>query len=88
MTRCPACAGEVRDRAAILPPYSPDLNPLEVRFAKLRALLRTAGRRTVEGLWHMVGGVSGLISATEYPTYFRQGGCPATYIIMKTAPRG
>jgi hypothetical protein len=38
-----------------LPPYSPDLNPLEVWFAKLRALLRTASRRTVEGFWDTVG---------------------------------
>jgi transposase len=40
-----------------LPPYSPDLNPIELAFAKLKALLRKAGRRTVEGLWELLGQV-------------------------------
>ena len=35
-----------------LPPYSPDFNPIENAFAKLKALLRKAGERSVEGLWH------------------------------------
>jgi len=61
-----------------LPPYGPDLHPLEVWFAKLRALLRTAGWRTVEGFWDTVGVCLALISATECPTYFRHCGCPAT----------
>ena len=34
-----------------LPPYSPDFNPIENAFAKLKALLRKAAERTVEGLW-------------------------------------
>ena len=34
-----------------LPPYSPDLNPIEQFFAKRKALLRTAGARTKEALW-------------------------------------
>jgi transposase len=38
-----------------LPPYSPDFNPIENAFAKLKALLRKAAERTVEGLWAAIG---------------------------------
>jgi transposase len=38
-----------------LPPYSPDLNPIEQVFAKLEALPRTAPTRTVDPLWHAIG---------------------------------
>jgi transposase len=38
-----------------LPPYSPDLNPIEQAFTKLKALLRTAARRTVAALWRAIG---------------------------------
>ena len=38
-----------------LPPYSPDLNPIEQAFAKLKALLRKAAPRTVESLWTVIG---------------------------------
>jgi len=50
-----------------LPLYSPDLNPIELWFAKLKALLRTARRRTVEELWD-----------TECRNYFRHCGYAAT----------
>ncbi len=39
-----------------LPPYSVDFNPVENAFAKLRALLRQAAERTVDGLWSAIGG--------------------------------
>lgn len=38
-----------------LPPYSPDLNPIEQVFSKLKAQLRAASERTVEGLWKTLG---------------------------------
>lgn len=38
-----------------LPAYSPDFNPIEQAFSKLKALLRKAGERTVEGLWRLLG---------------------------------
>ena len=38
-----------------LPPYSPDLNPIELAFAKLKALRRAAARRTVDALWQAIG---------------------------------
>ena len=43
-------------RLLLLPPYSPDLNPIEQLFAKLKALLRKAAARTVETLWTAVAG--------------------------------
>jgi hypothetical protein len=42
-------------RLFYLPPYSPDLNPIEQAFAKLKALLRTAAARTVQALRHTIG---------------------------------
>ena len=41
-------------RLAFLPPYSPDFNPIEMAFAKLKALLRKAAERTVNGLWSAI----------------------------------
>lgn len=41
-------------RLLYLPPYSPDFNPIEQIFAKLKALLRTAAARTVPDLWHAI----------------------------------
>ena len=41
-----------------LPPYSPDFNPIENAFAKLKALLRKAAERTVEGLWTAIANSS------------------------------
>lgn len=38
-----------------LSPYSPDFNPIEMAFSKLKALLRKAAERTVEGLWLAIG---------------------------------
>jgi len=61
-----------------LPPYSPDLNPIELAFSKLKGLLRKAGRRTVEGLWSFLGGALDLFSAQECRNYFRHCGYPAT----------
>jgi len=42
-------------RLLYLPPYSPDLNPIENAFSKLKALLRKAAERTVDGLWNRIG---------------------------------
>ncbi len=45
-----------------LPPYSPDLNPIEMAFAKLKALIRRAAARTYDDLWHAVGHVCDLFT--------------------------
>jgi transposase len=48
-----------------LPPYSPDFNPIENAFAKLKALLRKAAERTVAGLWAAIGRLVDLITPAE-----------------------
>ena len=45
-------------RLLYLPPYSPDLNPIELAFAKFKALLRSAAARTVDLLWHTIGHIA------------------------------
>jgi len=60
-----------------LPPYSPDFNPIELWFAKLKALLRAARRRSVEELWTTVGECLRLFTATECRNYFRHCGYSA-----------
>lgn len=49
-----------------LPPYSPDFNPIENAFAKLKAYLRKAAARTMEGLWTVIG------KGPLYPTRMRK----------------
>jgi len=53
-----------------LPPYSPDFNPIEKKFAKLKALLRKAAQRTVDGLWTTIGRLSDTFTTTECANYF------------------
>jgi transposase len=60
-----------------LPPYSPDFNPIENAFAKLKALLRKAAERTVEGLWNAVGNLIDLFTPTECKNFFAAAGYDA-----------
>jgi transposase len=53
-----------------LPPYSPDFNPIENAFAKLKALLRKAAERTVEGLWSAIGRALDAFPLGECANYF------------------
>lgn len=53
-----------------LPPYSPDLNPIEKFFSKLKALLRKAGARTVSALWDEIGTLLGTLTTEECTNYF------------------
>jgi transposase len=57
-----------------LPPYSPDLNPIEQVFAKLKALLRKADPRTVEDLWQRIGELLERFTPGECAAYFRNAG--------------
>ena len=60
------------------PPYSPDLNPIELAFSKLKRLLRKAAERTVEGLWAALGRLLDRFSPQECANYFRHRGYTAT----------
>ena len=57
-----------------LPPYSPDLNPIEMLFAKLKALFRKADRRTVEEAWREIGCLLDHFNPTECAAYRRHAG--------------
>ncbi len=57
-----------------LPPYSPDLNPIEQMFAKLKALLRKAAVRTIDKLWDKIGELLDCFSANECANYMRNSG--------------
>jgi transposase len=61
-----------------LPPYSPDLNPIEMAFAKLKALLRKAAVRTRDTLWDKIGEVLAAFSAQECANYFQHVGYAST----------
>ena len=57
-----------------LPPYSPDLNPIEQVFAKLKAILRKVGARTVDDLWRAIGNALDEFSPTECRNYLVNAG--------------
>ena len=57
-----------------LPPYSPDFNPIENAFAKLKALLRKAAERTIEGLWKEIGRLLETFTPSECANYFAAAG--------------
>ncbi len=57
-----------------LPPYSPDFNPIENAFSKLKALLRKAAERTVENLWRLIGDLIETFSTQECANYFSAAG--------------
>jgi transposase len=61
-----------------LPPYSPDLNPIEQFFAKLKALLRKAAERSVEALWTEIGNILNTVTPDECNNYLRSAGYVAT----------
>ncbi len=57
-----------------LPPYSPDFNPIEQAFAKLKALMRKAAARTREALWSKVGEILDDFTPDECANYFTAAG--------------
>ena len=65
-------------RLLYLPPYSPDFNPIENAFAKLKALLRKAAERTVEGLWTTIGKLLDAFTPQECRNYLAAAGYDAT----------
>jgi transposase len=61
-----------------LPPYSPDLNPSEKFFSRIKALLPRAAARTVDALWEQVGAVLERFSPQECNNYFMSSGYVST----------
>jgi transposase len=71
----------IREKGAhllFLPPYSPDLNPIEQLFAKLKHLMRKAEERTHEATWRTVGQLLDLVSSTECANYLKNSGYAST----------
>jgi transposase len=67
----------IRDRGAwllFLPPYSPDLNPIEMAFSKLKARLRATAARTIDDLWKAIGNICALFLPKECSNYFTAAG--------------
>jgi len=61
-------------RLIFLPPYSPDLNPIEQVFAKLKMLLRRTAARTIEDTWKGIGNLLSAFSPAECANYLRNSG--------------
>lgn len=72
-----AAEAAIRARGAwmlFLPPYSPDLNPIEMAFSKLKENLRATAARTIDDLWKAIGSICKLFSANECSNYFSAAG--------------
>ena len=79
--KSPVAEKAVRDKGAwmlFLPPYSPDLNPIEMAFAKLKAHLRAMAMRTIDELWKAIGKICDLFSPKECENYFKAAGYGVT----------
>jgi transposase len=61
-----------------LPPYSPDLNPIEQMFAKMKTLLRKADARGVDDTWRRIGALLDCFTPTECANYFKNAGYAST----------
>jgi transposase len=57
-----------------LPPYSPDLNPIEQLFSKIKAIIRSAGSRTVETLWSSIENIMNTICPSQCTNFIRHCG--------------
>ena len=57
-----------------LPPYSPDLNPIDQVFATLKTLLRKADERTIEATWRRIGSLLDCFTPTECANYLKNSG--------------
>jgi transposase len=73
----PVAEKAIRDKGAwvlFLPPYRPDLNPIEMAFAKLKAHLRAKAVRTIDALWKAIGKICDLFQPQECNNYFAAAG--------------
>jgi transposase len=75
--KSPAAEQAIRARGAwllFLPAYSPDLNPIEMAFSKLKAHLRARAARTIDDLWQAIGDICNLFQPDECRNYFNAAG--------------
>jgi transposase len=75
--KSPKAEAAIKARGAwmlFLPPYSPDLNPIEMAFSKLKANLRARAIRTIDSLWQAIGDICNLYSPAECKNYFNAAG--------------
>lgn len=75
--KSPNAEAAIRAKGAwmlFLPPYSPDLNPIEMAFSKLKSHLRARAARTIDDLWKAIGDICDLYSPTECSNYFNAAG--------------
>lgn len=73
--KSPRAAAALAARGAwflFLPKYSPDLNPIEMAFSKLKAHLRKAAARTIDALWRAVGDICSLFTPEECWNFFKE----------------
>ncbi len=71
----PSSSGRPGARLWFLPPYSPDLNPIEQAFAKIKHWMRHAQKRTIEDTWRHIGATSSdTIDPAECANYFANAG--------------
>ena len=59
-----------------LPPYSPDLNPIEMVFSKMKSVLRREANRSVDALWRALGSIATAITPAKCANYLRHCGYP------------
>ena len=75
--KSPIAEKAILDRGAqvlFLPPYSPDLNPIEMAFSKLKPHLRARAVRTIDELWKAIGQICDLFQPEECKNYFTAAG--------------
>lgn len=79
--KSPRAEAAIKARGAwmlFLPPYSPDLNPIEMAFSKLKAHLRKRAVRTIDDLWKAIGDICLMFTPEECSNYFKAAGYDPT----------
>ena len=72
--RCARAIEKAGARLLFLPPYSPDFNPIEMAFSKLKALLRKAAARAIDELWSVIADCLRAFKSDECRNYFEAAG--------------
>lgn len=72
--RTPALIHAAQAELVYLPPYSPDLNPIELAFSKIKQALRSLSLRTVDALWQTMQSVLDRVTATDAEGFFHHCG--------------